>query len=234
LNKICDAFEHGSNERRLGFLVENLDDCQKVWQLRSQQRKLQIIDSKPATSLESLIRTQSRLSLRDKRRLALIFAYSLLKYHDSEWLSDEWGKSSISFFYSSQEKPDLMRPYLSTRFDKSQSASSQMNMMKFHPNSSILALGILLIEMDLGKPIEAYRTATEDINVNTDMIVADRTVKSMDQCSDPYRGAIVACLKIPWVPAGQKVSLEDMETRNGLCINVVHPLERELEYLFPK
>jgi hypothetical protein len=78
-----------------------------------------------------------------------------------------------------------------------------------------MALGILLVEMDLGKPIESFRAATEDININTVMIVADRIVKIMDQCSESFNRAIDACLKIPLVPAGRRASLEDTLTRDG-------------------
>jgi hypothetical protein len=215
-------------------VAEDLSGHQTLWQLRSQQRQLNILETIPATSLETLIRTQSNLSLRNKRRLALMFAYCLLKYHDSEWLASEWGKSSISFLYSSHNELDLQRPYLTSYFDTPQREITEVNVAHFHPNPSILALGILLIEIDLKRSIESFRTATEDININTDMIVANRVVKIMDQCSEPYKKAIEACLQISWMPAGHKVSLKDETVRGGLYANVVYPLERELEYLYPK
>lgn len=138
------------------------------------------------------------------------------------------------FFYLSGHKPDLQRPYLSTHFDKPWPEVFETDMNKFHRNPSILALGILLIEIDLARPIETYRNTTDNVNLNTDWITAHNIVKFMDQCSDPYKKAIRACLDIPWMPAGQNVSLEDSKTRLGLYINVIHPLESELDYLFPK
>lgn len=228
--KICDALRAQSNDQRVRLLVEDLNGCQKMWQLGSQPRQLRIIDTKPPTSLEGLLEAKIRLSLRDKRRLALILSHSLLQYHDSAWLCSEWGKSHISFFYSSEDKPDLQRPYLSTRFDNPWSEICETNLNRFHPNPSILALGILLVEIDLEKSI----TTTESINLNTDWITAHHIVKSMDQCSEPYKEAIRACLDIPWIPAGQHVTLKDSETRNGLYTNVIHPLESEFDYLFPK
>lgn len=70
-----------------------------------------------------------------------------------------------------------------------------------------------MIELDSERPIETYRTATEKVNVNTDSIVADRKVKSMDQCSGPYREAVRACLDIPWIPSGQKVVISAFKHR---------------------
>ncbi|KAH7136154.1 hypothetical protein B0J11DRAFT_520039 [Dendryphion nanum] len=233
LAKICDAFQTTLSNQQLRLLVEDLNSCQKLWRLRSQPRSLQILDRIPATSLDSLIRGRTNISLRNKRRLALILSHSLLQYHDSEWLSSEWGKRHISFLYSAQDTPDLERPYLSTCFDKCHTAAKP-DLTRFHRNPSILALGILLIEIELGKPIEQYRIATDDVNVNTDMIVADRIALSMNQCSEPYRQAIRACLDVPWVSAGRKVSLEDEDTRDGLYRSVICPLEKELEYMFPK
>lgn len=233
LKEICDALEKGANDQRLHLLVEDINGRHKLWRLRSQPRKLHILDSIPAASLESLLLEQTRLGLRDKRRLALILSHSLLQYHDSAWLGSEWDKRHISFFHLG-DKPDLQRPYLSTCFNKPHPDIIDTDKSRFHRNPGILALGILLIEIDLERPIETYRTATDKINANTDWIVADRIVKSMDQCSEPYREAIRACLDIPWVPAGQNVSLENPQTRNGLCDHVIELLESEFDYLFSK
>lgn len=215
------------------LLVEDLNGCQKLWRLRSQPSKLQILDRIPATSLESLLHENTRLGLKDKRRLALILSHSLLQYHDSAWLGSEWDKRHISFFHLG-DKLDLQRPYLSTCFNKTHLDIIDTEMTRFHRNPGILALGILLIEIDLERPIETYRTATDKINANTDWIVADRIAQSMDQCSDHYREAIRACLDIPWIPAGQNACLENPQTRDGLCDHVIDLLESEFNYLFSK
>lgn len=233
LENICDALESGTNDQRLHLLVEDLNGSHKLWQLRSQPRQLHIHDHIPAPSLGSLLHARTRLGLRDKRRLALILSHSLLQYHDSAWLGSEWGKKHIFFFHLG-DKPDLQRPYLSTSFNNPQLGIIDADKSRFHRNPSILALGILLIEIDLEKPIETCRDTTDAINANTDWVVADRIVQSMDQCSEPYRQAIRACLDVPWIPAGQKVCLENPQTRDGLCAHVIDLLESEFDYLFSK
>lgn len=96
---------------------------------------------------------------------------------------------------------------------------------------------ILLIEIHAGKPIKIYRipedlTNSSEINANTDWTIADRVIKSLDDYSLGYKEAIQACLDIPWIPAGQRVSLDNNVTRNGLFNNVIQPLEDELRHLF--
>ncbi|MCJ1469505.1 hypothetical protein MMC07_008138 [Pseudocyphellaria aurata] len=235
LKWICDALGNEPCEQRLHLLVEDLNGCQKFWQLRSQPKGLRILDSKSTASLESLLRENTKLGLKDKRGLALILSHSLLQYHDSEWLPSEWDKTHISFFHFG-DRPDLQRPYLSTSFNKTKLDRINTSMNRFHRNPSILALGILLIEIELEKTIEECRDETEDdnVNANTDMIVADRILDSMDQCSEQYRKAIRACLNTQWIPDNQIACLENPQTRDGLCTHVIDQLEKEFDFLFSR
>ena len=111
------------------------------------------------------------------------------------------------------------------------------NLNVFHRNLSILALGILLIEIHTERPIESYRSTKDlmngqDANVNTDLTVADRVAKSLDDCSYNYKRAIQACLDTPWAAAGQRVSLDDPVIMSGIYEDVIRPLEDEITYLF--
>lgn len=233
LQKICDALKYAKDTSRLALVVDKTNGVHRIWRARPQKRKVHVPKDKPAITLNDLMISQSRLTLEHKRRLALIFAYTLLKFHDTAWLQSQWGKGCISFFPTASDAADLERPYLTTSFDGKQTRLTAPGNPGLHPNQSILALGILLIELQTGKPIEAFRDPNDDPMFNTDVDVADRTVENMDTCGEPYREAIKACLDTPWVPAGKRVSLEDSVTRDGLYTHVIYPLERELDYLFP-
>ena len=145
-----------------------------------------------------------------------------------------WGKQELYFFFKRDSEPDFQRPFLSTRFELPAREVGQTGSGAFHPNSNILALGILLIEIFNEKPIESWRTAKEKAMVtpktsaNTDLNVACRVVKKMDD--SPHRSAIVACLNVGWME-GRKVDLEEPDTRAGLFSNVIDPIEREIEML---
>lgn len=240
MRRLCDAINCSrGNDHCLQLLINNLDGDDTVWQLRSQPRRTRFVETMPAVSLQTLLLGSAPLSLKVKRRLALIFANSLLQLHEDSWLGRDWNKEKILFFYESIDKPDYLRPYITTNFQNLRS-SSDLTIPKlniFHPNLSILALGILLIELHTKKPIEFYRSANDltndqDANANTDLSVADRVVKSLEDCSFNYKRAIQACLDTPWTAAGERVSLDDPVVVSGMYEDVVRPLEDEIAYLF--
>ena len=219
------------------MLIDSLDRDETVWQLRSQPRRTSYVETMPAVSLQTLLQGHTSLPLKVKRRLALVLANSLLYFHEEFWLGRDWNKAQISFLYESVDKPDYLRPYVSASFRNPNSDLVLSNLSVFHPNFSILALGILLIEVHTEKPIESYRSAKDlingqDANVNTDFTVADRVAKSLDDCSYNYKRAIQACLDTPWAAAGQRVTLDDPVIVNGIYEDVIRPLEDEITYLF--
>ena len=166
-----------------------------------------------------------------------MFANSLLHLHEDFWLGRDWNKKDISFFYESIDKPDYLRPYISIHLENPSPDLLIPNLNIFHPNLSILALGILLIEIHTAKPIEFYRSAKDlmndqDANPNTDLSVADRVAKSLEDCSFNYKKAIQACLDTPWTAAGERVSLDDPVVVKGMYEDVIQPLEDEIAYLF--
>ena len=236
LERVCDALTFSSyHDQCLQLLVEDSGVNESVWQLRSLPKRLPSMGEVQAESLGKILHRAVKLPLVTKRRLAVIFAHSLLQFHDSQWLSKDWNKSQIFFFCGPTGLLDFQRPYLSTKFnDEGSGNSTRPDFSRFHRNPSILALGILLIEIHTERLIESFRTRIEEesINSNTDLLVANRVVKMMEDCSLGYRDAIQACLDTPWIPAGQRVNLEDTETRAGVYQDVIEPLEDELVYLF--
>ena len=166
------------------------------------------------------------------RRLALVMAYSVLPVHESPWLSDRWSKERMHFF-STKSGVDLRHPYMSVSFDQFPSGGEPPDLNCFHGNAGILRLGILLIEIHLWSPIGEFYTPEDRARLtpNTELHVARRVARSsMPDCSQEYRDAIDACLKVPWVPSGYRVSLEDPETQTGIFGDVVQPLEREVRF----
>ena len=232
INKICDVIHRDVHNHCLHFLVENAEKDPTVWQLRPQPKWYHFLETVPAVSLQLLLTEKAHLPLIVKRRLALTLAKSLLQFYEELWRSRKWSKEQINFLHESADHLDYHRPYVTTRFDKSTSDSKIPDLSFHHRNISILALGILLIKIHTGNSIECYRSSQDEFNINTDWMVADQVVKSLDDCSLGYRGAIQACLDTPWVAAGQKVDLEDPIVLNGVYKDIVQPLEDELQYLF--
>ncbi|TGO24877.1 hypothetical protein BPAE_0093g00400 [Botrytis paeoniae] len=236
LQKICDTVGcRGPVDQCLQLLVEDTGSDEMLWQLRSTPKRLPKSAASQTESLQAVLEKSTKLPLIIKRRLAVIFAHSLLQLHESYWKNKEWSKNHIFFFYDTAGALDFERPYLSTVFDPAiDEKHPPVDLNRFHRNPSILALGILLIEIHTGRLIESFRTETErqQVNTNTDLTVANRVVMSLEDCSLGYRDVIQSCLDTPWVPAGQRVNLEDVATRAGVYQDVIQPLEEEFSYLF--
>ena len=141
----------------------------------------------------------------------------------------------MSFFYKAKDSLDLKRPYLAIRFDEPEPAEDPDEMFRLHPNSSILALGILLLEIEICATIESQRRPddlSEDgaVNVNTDLTTALHLYEeTVDNLFVDYRNAIGACLDCNFIEdPEQSTSLEDESFHQAVCEHIVAPIENEL------
>ena len=235
IEDICTLLEQaGQNNCCLRMLV----DDEKLWHIKSQSKQLSFIESLPSVSLKHLLQTSTKLPLREKRILAVILANSLLQLCESPWFDKEWDTEDISFFYKATNQIDFKRPYLSTYFQNHPKDDDAEVMLRIHPNQSILALGILLLEIQLGKSIESQRSSEDlidgkTVNVNTDLTTALRLLDdSVDDIYEDYRMAILACLNCNFVTADQAQDLDDAQFRQAVYDNIVAPLEQELYHGF--
>ncbi|RMZ90250.1 hypothetical protein DV736_g2529, partial [Chaetothyriales sp. CBS 134916] len=130
----------------------------KLWQTRSRRKSL-LSQKREGVTLRSLLaESPKRMKTREQLILAVTLAHAALHCSEGPWLCQDWGKDQVSFFRSDlQEDPDYSHPYLNVSFDDREIGSSDNNnLFRHHDNPYILALGILLLEIRLGKPIESY------------------------------------------------------------------------------
>lgn len=209
-------------------------DVKKDLATQPSRAQLTYLETKPAVTFETMLESYTAPSLIEMRRLALIFACSLMQLHESPWLSENWNKDCIHFLFHSSNGIDLRRPYLSASFDEFPSRGELPDLNRFHKNIGILRLGILLVEVHKWKPLESFG-GEKDLNngmptPNTDMLVAKRVLSSLDDCFQTYRGAIESCLNMPWASGSSTVSLQDPETGNGVCHGIIEPLKQEVAF----
>ncbi|KAJ0115202.1 hypothetical protein J7T55_001612 [Diaporthe amygdali] len=234
LRNVCEAITSGMNPAKYSvqLLVEDSELSQRIWRLNMQEAKLHYPEAFPAISFETLL-SRPMPSLIERRRLALTFAYSFMQLYESPWLSGQWEKKRMHFFRMASGDPDLKRPFLSASFDQFPCGPEPVDLRRFHRNSGILRLGILLIEVHIWKPLERFRDEDDLINgqptPNTDMEVAKRVLKTLKgDCFQTYTSAIESCLSVPWVSSVSRVSLDDPETWFGMYRDIVEPLEKEV------
>jgi len=100
-----------------------------------------------------------------------------------------------------------------------------------HRYPSILALGILLLEIETGHPLDNKHipndlNPNEPVNINTHFAIARSLFTQVEEifyCS--YSGVIRACLNIDWLPLGEDPELRRSSCATLLYENVVGPLE---------
>ncbi|KAF1815310.1 hypothetical protein P152DRAFT_479259 [Eremomyces bilateralis CBS 781.70] len=192
------------------------------------------------TSLAILLSGERKFSLRDKKILSVTLAHSLLQFCEGPWLSKEWSKEHISFLHQGKDDlldPDLRRPYVSTLFLENEIEETPDELYRTHPNPSVLALGILLLEIEFDSTIESKRQA-EDYGddgrptINTDLFAASRLLNDVEE--DVYinhKNAVSACLYCNFYD-GDDFSLDNPDFRQAVYDNIVAPLEDELYHAY--
>ncbi|KAI9853501.1 MAG: hypothetical protein M1813_002206 [Trichoglossum hirsutum] len=241
---ICGLIR-GSQEHtsRLHMLV----DKDGLWQIPSLENELVGPGFHPTVSLRTLLEEghlregSLTFKLKDKRILAVVLAHSLLQLCEGPWLSKEWGNESIFFLHrpTDQTLLDIHRPYISTHFKTLQSRANKVSTGEsdrhaLYNHPSILALGILLLEIETGKTIRPVPgdcdPDTGRPNVNTAWTTASRMLKDPDICDRVYqdfRSVIEACLESDkFLTTG--MTFDDLSFREKVYENIVAPLEDEL------
>jgi hypothetical protein len=185
-------------------------------------------------SLEFLLENAATFDKRDRRVLAVIIAHSFLQLCESPWLRQKWGKESIFFFPRvSESVVDIHKPYIAPNFQATMSFDDTRNGPCPHPYPSILALGILLLELELGRTIVSERAAEDEQHnhsyLETDRRTATRITRGKrfrkNVCVG-YLAAINACLECKFVPNGAVISAVNF--REAIYENIVIPIEKEL------
>ena len=183
--------------------------------------------------------SSSALPLKGKRILAVTLATALLPFLETPWLQPSFNHSKIQFFQPLQdgELPDITKPFLAMEHIPIISAgktgtgvSSDSSKHMVHPNSSVLALGILLCELHYCTPVELMQKDSYAArNVNTDYYTSLDMLKTLEvDAGVDYYLATKACLQWEYYPPGQQADFESVGVQRLFYQNVVKRLEAEI------
>jgi len=169
------------------------------------------------------------LTYRDRLQLAVVISSSVLQIHQTPWLSQNLRSEDLVFIqrdnaplyghvFIAKRVPDR----LCTRAEYSAKATP------FGHNPAMLSLGILLIELILGKPIHGTGSATvPDNDFLADYATAQKLLNEVDQFGGPnYGSAVRRCFDNCWFR--HTYSFEDEKLRDDIYCGVVAPLEEDL------
>lgn len=180
----------------------------------------------------------SALPLKGKRVLAVTLASALLPFLETPWLQPDFDHSKIQFFQPVQdgELPDITKPFLAmehipTSARKANTgANPDSSRHMIHPNTSVLALGILLCELHYCTPVELMgkdSNAPEDVNAN--WYTSLNILKTLEaEAGVDYYLATKACLRWEYYPPGQEADFQDASVQRRFYQNVVKRLEAEI------
>lgn len=186
IKNLCSAIQEVQDEECLGFLVDELRRRHGIYPARREPFSK---DLRGAVSLgrrlsgEALSLLQwARLTRKARLQLALTLASSVLQLHKTPWLNEKWSKSDILFFQGNDGRL-YEQPYVLKSFS-SLPETSKIEAPRTFPivrNEIAFALGVLLIELCLGRPLEDQR-APEDLDPSgnaspfTDFLTARRLI----------------------------------------------------------
>ncbi|OAX85304.1 hypothetical protein ACJ72_00334 [Emergomyces africanus] len=147
------------------------------------------------------------LTRKERFKLAVALSTSVLQFDDTPWLKQHWGTDDIHFFLKPSSSMSE-QAYLTTVFSQSNHVPTKKhNCTSFPPlvrNKALFTLGIVLIELAFGKPLEDLRTQ-KDIDESRGMpdLVDTFTVKRLlesveDEAGYDYSEAVRRCIECPF------------------------------------
>ena len=213
-------------------------------------RELPIIGTRVALDSPSVpladILPSDELQEDDTRRLLLSYLLSkaVWQFYESELVPEHWDKHAVHFM---RQEKDLLenRPFLSAEFDalvSSRKFSSLADSQRgTHIFPKVLALGVLLLEIELGQGIEQYITPTlRDFNgapkENAVHLTVGEIIKSSEWTKRIKKGktykfvgdAIETCVR----PDTTQLGTDSTQVQAKLYHSVVAKFEFMLEKMY--
>jgi hypothetical protein len=197
-------------------------------------------DTWSVSSLRTVL-NDSRFARRDRLKLAVTLASSVLQLHETPWLDRNWGKDNI-FFVNKPGTTIFDQPFVSQHFSHAIPAVTKdmpRAMSRIIRNQSLYALGVALIELWYGKALSdlhkeqdgTHNTGTPQVDLMTEWNTADRLVDELySEAGSKYGDAVRRCIRCDFDCRAS--SLEDVQFQREVYQGVVAQLKENYEYMF--
>lgn len=179
---------------------------------------------------DSLESPNVQVSYKQRLQLSVLITRSVLQFYKTPWLPEIPSNRDIFFVQSeSGSSFDYDRPFLMARSDQSEAKLKTIDNPTIR-NPTLLAIGVLLIELLQGKPIESLQ-APEEKELGNDSLslytTASRLLRGVyREASSNYGTAVSRCIdgKIQ----GKHLNLENENDLHDIYCGVVALLEEDL------
>ena len=178
------------------------------------------------------------ISPRDKYRLALVLANTVLLVAETPWLKDRWGLSDVYFVggKSGDDTSFAIEPYLSRKVAVNVSgAQDEVNFRNWVQNEIVFALGVVMIELSFGNVLSEYTTRSDLDNQGnehsfTRWLTANRLVRELEH-REPSKYAHAANRCIGGRFDAINPSLDNPVFQQQFYQGVIGPLRELYEFL---
>ena len=178
------------------------------------RRRLDIADA-PSISLRTAL-ANHHLSRTSRLSLIVIIANSSWQYYSSKWMPRPWTKDDLYFLREEGDGEENLqiyahRPHLGTVFEVADPTDTATGRQHHHPK--ILALGIMLLEIELGLDLH-HEWKTKDLRANGEPTNNTDYITALDILADDMRWS-----KRETIPAVKKAIRTCLEDDFEDCIN---------------
>jgi hypothetical protein len=171
-----------------------------------------------------------------KTLLSFLLARSVWQFYHSDWMKDGWSKETVHFML--EHRPPISRvifinePFLRARFKRplvdQTTPKPERPMFTTHMYPKVLALGVMLLEVELGRPIEEFRSPdshnldeTNALHLAACNALNDETVWPPAAAFTDIKNVIEICI----TPDIDRLGTNQKEVRHQLYQHVVAILE---------
>ncbi|KAL8650705.1 MAG: hypothetical protein Q9226_005028 [Calogaya cf. arnoldii] len=185
-----------------------------------------ILGKKRSAAGQAIFPRRTRLSI------AVTLAHSMLQLHTGPWLHESWGKKDICFLKDQKDTIYPEHPFLVRQISTNDAESKVTSTATSRGcNTSLLSLGILILELWFNDRIEAqpfykqYQDQEGNDNEYTAFNAAQKwQEQAMEEAGLDLHNPTRRCIYCAFGAASQ--DLEDEELRRAVYSEVVQPLEK--------
>lgn len=179
---------------------------------------------------------KSLLSFRERKwntetrcALAVLLAYTLLYLYGGSNFQGHWKRENVIFFHDGDRIP--LRPFFGTTLadDAFQHRDNAASPGCQHPHPDILRLGVMLLEIYLGKKLESFLEMDGDITHENDLYLKAWKVYMQlkhEKIPGRYEEVILACISPQYFLATHGSDSKKM--RSEIFQRIVKPLDEDM------
>ena len=175
-------------------------------------------------------------SIKERLKLGVKLASSVLQLHETQWLGERWSKQDIKFITPAETRtltsPMIAAPFIHQNFvlQNTPSLENSIEASIVACNPSLYSLGIVLIELWHWKDLKCLQgsvSTDSGQDAEREHLAAFHLAKELyDEAGEKYGEAVRRCIQ---GLDTRETSLEKEEFKNKVYSEIVQPLEDNLE-----